>query len=45
MADHLTAKLTLASPDRSPEKAAATMVRGGFLHLSRDARCAPVRRR
>jgi CBS domain-containing protein len=33
VADHLTAKLTFASPDWSLEQAAATMVRGGFRHL------------
>jgi CBS domain-containing protein len=33
VADHLTAKLTFASPDWSLEHAAATMVRGGFRHL------------
>jgi CBS domain-containing protein len=33
VADHLTAKLTFASPDWSLERAAATMVRGGFRHL------------
>ena len=31
--DHLTARLTFASPDWSLEQAAATMVRGGFRHL------------
>jgi CBS domain-containing protein len=31
--DHLTARLTFASPGWSLEKAAATMVRGGFRHL------------
>lgn len=33
VADHLTAKLTFAAPDWSLERAAATMVRGGFRHL------------
>jgi CBS domain-containing protein len=33
VADHLTAKLTFAGPDWSLERAAATMVRGGFRHL------------
>jgi CBS domain-containing protein len=33
VADHLTAKLTFASPDWSLEQAAAAMVRGGFRHL------------
>jgi CBS domain-containing protein len=33
VADHLTASLTFASPDWSLERAAATMVRGGFRHL------------
>jgi CBS domain-containing protein len=33
VADHLTSQLTFASPDWSLEKAAATMVRGGFRHL------------
>jgi CBS domain-containing protein len=33
VADHLTANLTFASPDWSLERAAATMVRGGFRHL------------
>jgi CBS domain-containing protein len=33
VADHLTAKLTFASPDWSLERAAATMIRGGFRHL------------
>jgi CBS domain-containing protein len=33
VADHLTAKLTFASPDWSLEHAAETMVRGGFRHL------------
>jgi CBS domain-containing protein len=33
VADHLTSKLTFAEPDWSLEKAAATMVRGGFRHL------------
>lgn len=33
VADHLTAELTFASPDWSLERAAATMVRGGFRHL------------
>jgi CBS domain-containing protein len=33
VADHLTAKLTFASPEWSLERAAATMVRGGFRHL------------
>jgi CBS domain-containing protein len=33
VADHLTARLTFASPDWSLEEAAATMVRGGFRHL------------
>jgi CBS domain-containing protein len=31
--DHLTVRLTFASPGWSLEKAAATMVRGGFRHL------------
>ncbi len=31
--DHLTARLTFAAPDWSLERAAATMVRGGFRHL------------
>lgn len=31
--DHQTAKLTFAAPDWSLERAAATMVRGGFRHL------------
>jgi CBS domain-containing protein len=31
--DHLTANLTFAHPDWSLERAAATMVRGGFRHL------------
>ncbi|SRR5579859_4321742 len=30
---HLTAELKLAAPDWSLEKAAATMIRGGFRHL------------
>ena len=33
VADHLTSKLTFASPDWSLEQAAAAMVRGGFRHL------------
>ncbi len=33
VADHLTARLTFASPDWSLEQAAAAMVRGGFRHL------------
>jgi CBS domain-containing protein len=33
VADHLTAKLTFASPDWSLEQAAEAMVRGGFRHL------------
>jgi CBS domain-containing protein len=33
VADHLTAKLTFASPHWSLEQAAAAMVRGGFRHL------------
>jgi CBS domain-containing protein len=33
VADHLTSNLTFASPDWSLERAAATMVRGGFRHL------------
>lgn len=33
VANHLTAKLTFASPDWSLERAAETMVRGGFRHL------------
>lgn len=33
VADHLTARLTFASPDWSLEQAAETMVRGGFRHL------------
>jgi CBS domain-containing protein len=33
VADHLTARLTFAEPDWSLERAAATMVRGGFRHL------------
>jgi CBS domain-containing protein len=33
VADHLTAKLTFASPDWSLEQAAAAMVRGAFRHL------------
>jgi CBS domain-containing protein len=33
VADHLTPDLTFASPDWSLERAAATMVRGGFRHL------------
>jgi CBS domain-containing protein len=33
VADHLTARLTFASPDWSLERAAAAMVRGGFRHL------------
>jgi len=33
VANHLTAKLKFASPDWSLERAAATMVRGGFRHL------------
>ena len=33
VADHLTSKLTFAAPDWSLERAAATMVRGGFRHL------------
>jgi len=31
--DHLSAKLTFASPDWSLERAAEAMVRGGFRHL------------
>jgi CBS domain-containing protein len=33
VSDHLTSSLTLASPDWSLERAAATMVRGSFRHL------------
>jgi CBS domain-containing protein len=33
VANHLTAKLTFASPDWSLERAAAAMVRGSFRHL------------
>jgi CBS domain-containing protein len=33
VANHLTAKLTFASPEWSLERAAAAMVRGGFRHL------------
>lgn len=33
VAEHLTAKLTFASPDWSLEQAAAAMVKGGFRHL------------
>jgi CBS domain-containing protein len=33
VANHLTASLTFASPDWSLERAAETMVRGGFRHL------------
>lgn len=33
VADHLTSRLTFASPDWSLEQAAVTMVRGGFRHL------------
>ena len=33
VADHLTAKLTFAAPDWSLERAAASMIRGGFRHL------------
>jgi CBS domain-containing protein len=33
VANHLTSRLTFASPDWSLEHAAATMVRGGFRHL------------
>jgi CBS domain-containing protein len=33
VADHLTASLTFASPDWSLERAADSMVRGGFRHL------------
>jgi CBS domain-containing protein len=33
VADHLTAKLTFASPEWSLEHAAASMVRGSFRHL------------
>jgi CBS domain-containing protein len=33
IADHLTPKLTFASPEWSLERAAAAMVRGGFRHL------------
>jgi CBS domain-containing protein len=33
VSDHLTAKLTFATPDWSLEQAAAAMVRGGFRHL------------
>lgn len=33
VADHLSARLTFASPDWSLEQAAEAMVRGGFRHL------------
>jgi CBS domain-containing protein len=33
VADHLSAKLTFATPDWSLERAAEEMVRGGFRHL------------
>src|SRR5947209_13762034 len=33
VADHLTSRLTFASPEWSLEQAAAAMVRGGFRHL------------
>ncbi len=33
VADHLSARLTFASPDWSLERAAEAMVRGGFRHL------------
>jgi CBS domain-containing protein len=33
VSEHLTSKLTFASPDWSLEQAAAAMVRGGFRHL------------
>jgi CBS domain-containing protein len=33
VSDHLTAKLTFAAPDWSLERAADSMVRGGFRHL------------
>ncbi|MEA2210549.1 MAG: hypothetical protein QOF83_497 [Solirubrobacteraceae bacterium] len=33
VANHLTARLTFAAPDWSLERAAETMVRGGFRHL------------
>jgi CBS domain-containing protein len=33
VADHLTSQLTFAAPDWSLERAAITMVRGGFRHL------------
>ena len=33
VANHLTSKLTFASPDWSLEEAATAMVRGGFRHL------------
>jgi CBS domain-containing protein len=33
VADHLTSRLTFASPDWSLEQAAVAMVRGGFRHL------------
>jgi CBS domain-containing protein len=33
VADHLTSRLTFASPNWSLEQAAAAMVRGGFRHL------------
>jgi CBS domain-containing protein len=33
VADHLTTDLTFAAPDWSLERAAGTMVRGGFRHL------------
>jgi CBS domain-containing protein len=33
VSDHLTARLTFASPDWSLEQAADSMVRGGFRHL------------
>ena len=43
VADHLTARLTFASPDWSLEQAAATMVRGGFRHLVVVEHAAPWR--
>ena len=33
VADHLTSNLTFAQPDWSLERAAETMIRGGFRHL------------
>src|SRR5947209_578355 len=33
VADHLTSRLTFASPEWSLEQAAAAMIRGGFRHL------------